>query len=104
MPPLSNSTVSSRPILDVGRLPSEKFATNALILAGTQLAYNILCFIGQNGRLGPEALLRRRLCTVLQKLMYLAARLIYTGRRIKLAFGCPVVPIFQRLYVRLAGT
>jgi hypothetical protein len=38
--------------------------------------------------------------------MHLAARMIYTGRRIKLAFGfgCPVVPIFRRLYVQLAGT
>jgi hypothetical protein len=41
----------------------------------------------------------------MQELMYLAARLIYTARRIKLAFGfgCPVVPIFRRLYAQLAG-
>jgi len=88
-----------------------KFLDSLLILASTQLAYNILRFIGQNGRLGPEAPLRhraprQRLRTLLQELMYLAARLIDTGRRIKLAFGfdCPVVPIFQRLYVQLAGT
>jgi hypothetical protein len=42
----------------------------------------------------------------MQELIYLAARLIYTGRRLKLAFGfgCPVVPVFRRLYTRLACT
>ena len=35
----------------------------------------------------------------MQELIYLAARLIHTGRRLKLAFGsgCTVVPIFRRL-------
>jgi hypothetical protein len=97
--------------LDIERLPSGKFATNALILACAVLAYNILRWIGQNGLLGPDApprhrAKRRRIRTVMQELMYLAARLIHTGRQIKLAFGysCPVVPIFQRLYARLACT
>ena len=97
--------------LDIERLPSGKFATNALILACAQLAYNILRYIGQNGLLGPDApprhrAKRRRIRTVMQELMYLAARLIYTARRLKLAFGygCPVVPIFRRLYCQLAGT
>ena len=97
--------------LDIERLPSGKFATNALILACAQLAYNILRWIGQNGLLGPDApprhrAKRRRIRTVMQELMYLAARLIHTGRRIKLAFGygCPVVPIFRRLYAQLACT
>jgi hypothetical protein len=97
--------------LDIERLPSGKFATNALILACAVLAYNILRWIGQNGLLGPDApprhrAKRRRIRTVMQELMYLAARLIYTARRLKLAFGfgCPVVPIFRRLYAQLAGT
>ena len=97
--------------LDIERLPSGKFATNALILACAQLAYNILRWIGQNGLLGPDApprhrAKRRRIRTVMQELMYLAARLIHTGRRLKLAFGfgCPVVPSFRRLYTRLACT
>ena len=40
----------------------------------------------------------------MQELMYLAARVIRTGRRIKLAFGrqCPVMDIFEKLYGRLA--
>ena len=97
--------------MDIERLPSGKFATNALILACAQLAYNILRWIGQSGLLGPDApprhrAKRRRIRTVMQELMYLAARLIYTGRRMKLAFGfgCSVVPLFRRLYVQLAGT
>jgi hypothetical protein len=95
--------------LDIERLPSGKFATNALVLGCAQLAYNLLRWIGQNGLLGPDApprhpAKRRRIRTVMQELMYLAARLIRTGRRLKLAFGrtCAVVPIFRRLYLRLA--
>jgi len=94
--------------LDIERLPSGKFATNALILACAQLAYNLLRWIGQNGLLGPmpHRAKRLRIRTVLQELMYLAARLIHTGRRLKLAFGsgCRVAPIFRGLYDRLAYT
>ena len=64
-------------------MPSGKFTTNAAILAGAQLAYNILRWIGQNGLLGPDApprhrAKRRRIRTVMQELIYLAARLIHT--------------------------
>lgn len=47
---------------------------------------------------------RRRLRTVMQELMYVAARLISTGRRLKLAFGygCPIVAVFRRLYSQLS--
>ena len=97
--------------LDVERLPSGKFATNALVLACAQLAYNLLRWIGQVGLLGPDApprrkAKRRRLRTVMQELMYVAARLIRTGRRLKLAFGwgCPALPVYRRLYAQLAGT
>ena len=95
--------------LDVERLPSGKFATNALVLACAMLAYNILRWIGQTGLLGPDApprapAKRRRLRTVMQELMYVAARLIATGRRLKLAFsyGCPIIAVFRRLYGQLA--
>jgi hypothetical protein len=97
--------------LDIERLPSGKFATNALVLACAVLAYNILRWIGQTALLGPDApprhrAKRRRIRTVMQEIIYLAARLIHTGRRLKLAFGyaCPVVPIFRRLYTQLAWT
>jgi hypothetical protein len=97
--------------LDVERLPSGKFATNALVLACAQLAYNLLRWLGQVGLLGPDApprrkAKRRRLRTVMQELMYVAARLIRTGRRLKLAFGwgCPALPVYRRLYAQLART
>ena len=94
--------------LDIERLPSGKFATNALVLGCAALAYNILRWIGQNGLLGPLSPIRhpakrRRIRTVMQELMYLAARIIRTGRRVKLAFGrqCSVVALFEGLYDRL---
>ena len=58
--------------LDIERLPSGKFATNALVLAGAQLADNLLRWIGLRGLLGPDAPVRhkakrRRLRTVMQE-------------------------------------
>ena len=95
--------------LDIERLPSGKFATNALVLGCAMLAYNILRWIGQNGLIGPLAPLRhpakrRRIRTVMQELMYLAARMIRTGRRIKLGLSrhCPAADVFRALYGRLA--
>ena len=40
----------------------------------------------------------------MQELMYLAARVIETGRRLKLAFSrqCAAVEVFRTLYHRLA--
>jgi len=115
MPPPSNFTANSRPTRTLsvclrGSWPPTPWSS-PLVLACAQLAYNILRFIGQNGLFGPEAPRRHRakrrlFRTVLPELMYLAARLVYTGRQIKLAFGfgCPVVPIFRRLYAQLVGT
>jgi hypothetical protein len=95
--------------LGIERLPSGKFATNALVLACATVAYNILRWLGQSGLTGPGAPLRhpakrRRIRTVMQELMYLAARVIETGRRLKLAFSrhCVSVKVFDRLYHRLA--
>lgn len=95
--------------LGVERLPSGKFATNALVLACATMAYNILRFLGQKGLRGKNSPLRhraerRRLRTVMQELIYLAARVIRTGRRLALGFArsCPVVEVFDTLYLRLA--
>ena len=95
--------------LDIERLPSGKFATNALVLACATVAYNILRWLGQSGLTGPGAPLRhpakrRRIRTVMQELMYLAARVIESGRRLKLAFSrhCQAVDVFAGLYHRLA--
>ena len=96
--------------LDLERLPSGKFATNAAIMALGAFAYNILRFIGQLGLLGEQSPVRhpgkrRRLKTVIQELMYLAARLIRSGRRLRLRFGrhCPSCRAFTDVYGRLAA-
>ncbi|OKY74992.1 MAG: hypothetical protein BM485_11225 [Desulfobulbaceae bacterium DB1] len=91
------------------RLPSGKFATNSLIMSLAGLAYNILRFIGQLGLLGDRSPVRhsakrRRIRTVIQELMYRAARLIETGRKLKLRFSrhCCAFDSFQAVYNRLA--
>lgn len=95
--------------LDIERLPSGKFASNKLVLSCAALSYNILRWIGQNGLTQSSAPVRhpakrRRIRTVMQELMYLAARFIRTGRRIKLGFpsSCRAVEIFDSLYSDLA--
>ena len=97
--------------LDVERLPSGKFATNALVLALAGLAYNILRLIGQIGLLGEFSPVRhpakrRRLKTVMQELMYVAARLIHSGRRVRLRFAtkCSGFEAFRRVYQHLLAT
>ena len=89
-------------------LPSGKLATNALVMALGALAYNFLRVIGQLGLLGQHTPIRhpakrRRIKTVIQELIYLAARLISTGRRLKLRFSryCPAFEAFTAVYSRL---
>lgn len=93
--------------LDLVRLPSGNFATNALIMAMGAIAYNILRLFGQLGLLSEYAPVRhpakrRRLKTVIQELIYTAARLISTGRRLILRFSrhCPGFESFSRVYAR----
>lgn len=95
--------------LDIERLPSAKFNTNALVLGCSMLAYNLLRWIGQSGLLGPDSpkrnkAKRRRLKTVMQELMYVAAHFVRTGRTLKLVFGqgCRAVCIYHALYNKLA--
>ena len=95
--------------MDIERLPSGKFATNALVLGASVLAYNILRWIGQNGLLGPKSpkrnkVKRRRIKTVMQELMYVAARIIRTSRYIKICFGkgCRSLHAFETVYQKLA--
>jgi hypothetical protein len=78
--------------MDLERLPSGKFEVNSLIMACAALSYNILRYIGQLGLLGDKTPVRhpakrRRIKTVIQELMYLAARLIAKGRRLWLRFS-----------------
>jgi hypothetical protein len=78
--------------LDLKRLPSGKFATNSLVCALAAVAMNILRLMGQSGLHGPDAPVRhpakrRRIKTVMQELVYRAARLIEHGRRCILGLG-----------------
>ncbi len=96
--------------MDLERFPSGKFATNQLIMACTALVYNILRFIGQLSLITKSGIIRhpakrRRIKTVIQELIYCAARLIATGRRLKLRFSRHVqghFEAFRQAYYRLA--
>ena len=95
--------------LDIERLPSGKFATNDLIMTLSAYSYNILRWIGLIGLVGHISPVRhpakrRRIKTVMQELIYLAARIITTGRRMKLRFSkqCPGYPAFEATYQQLA--
>ena len=78
--------------LDLERLPSGKFDTNFLVCALAAVAMNILRLIGQNSLTGKDAPLRhqakrRRIKTVLQELMFKAARMIKHAGRWVLGLG-----------------
>lgn len=67
--------------LDLERLPSGKFDTNYLICQLAAVAMNLLRLIGQQTLLGKDAPIRhkakrRRLKTVMQEMVYKAARMI----------------------------
>jgi len=83
--------------MDLERLPSGKFATNALMLSLGLVAYNLLRLCGQtalseNESLPPEGkmplskpVFRRRLRSVIQDLMYFASRLTKHSNRWRLS-------------------
>ena len=113
--------------MDLERLPSGKFATNALVLELGMLAYNLLRVAGQraleaNDRLpttdqapmkrdakGERRIKRRRLRRVIQDLMYLAAKLTRSGRRWRLhlslscAWSCVCGALYEH-WLRLSPT
>ena len=91
--------------LDLERLPSGKFATNDLMLTLGAMAYNLLRMIGQETLLGPEApprhgAKRRRVETVIQEIIILAAHAVRHARQQILSFPAhtPAFAPFQRLY------
>ncbi len=99
---------------DIGleRLPSGYFATNKRVMYLALLAFNLLRIIGQeslNANGQPDAkqhrVQRRRLRTVIQDLIYLAARLIRHARGWCLGFGkeCRMYDTFSALYFKWAG-
>jgi len=100
--------------MDLERLPSGKFATNALMLALGQVAYNVLRLcdqvaLAEDRHLPPskkmplsKPVTRRRLRSVMQDLMYLAARLTRHARRFGLGLwrDNPWRFVWQHLYHR----
>lgn len=90
--------------LDLERLPSGKFDTNDTVLSLAVLAYNCLRLIGQEvllGRDGPvrHRAKRRRLKTVMQEVMYLAATVVRHARQtfLKLPVHAGAYAAFKRL-------
>jgi len=109
--------------LDLERLPSGKFNTNALVLGLGMVAYNALRLIGQSAldidstlppddqppvkrvakQGGRPRMKRRRLRRVIQDLMYQAVKLVRTGRRwcLRLSRCNPWSAVCRALYLRL---
>lgn len=97
--------------LDLERLPSGKFDTNDAIVHLATFAYNCLRLIGQLGLTGDISPVRhpakrRRIKTVLQELMYRAAKFVEHARRLVLDFGRGVaahVKVFVAVQARLSA-
>ena len=97
--------------LDLARLPSGKFDTNALVCRLAALTMDILRLMGQRGLLGADAPVRhdakrRRIKTVMQELIYRAGRLIEHGRQMVLGLGANdrAAAVFMRLHAQFAAT
>jgi len=97
--------------MDLERLPSDHFSTNATIMTLALMAYNLLRLCGQeslredNGNLEKrppqrKKAKRRRLRTVMQDLIYMASRITFHARRLYLSFGRhnPWVYVWQNIY------
>lgn len=96
--------------LDMERLPSGKFDSNDAIMHLAMFAYNCLRLLGQLGLTGEISPVRhpakrRRLKTVLQEIMYRAAKYVEHARRLVLDFGRTAAlhaDIFCALQTRLS--
>jgi hypothetical protein len=91
--------------LDLERLPAGKFATNNLVLHAGIFAYNLLRIMGQESLQAPDAPLRnnvqrRRIRTVIQNMIYMAARVVSHARSMYLNFGkhSPWFTTMKRVY------
>lgn len=91
--------------MNVERLPSGKFAVNAMILQVAMIAFNMLRFLGQSV-LGMEELpyktevTRKRLRKVIDDLIRVAVKLVFHARQqiIRLWDRDPWLGCFRRLY------
>ena len=77
--------------MDVERLPSGKFDTNALVLELAMIAYNLLRMIGQESLKHKQSdkrpVRRRRLRTVIANLILIAGHLTCHARKLRLSLG-----------------
>lgn len=95
--------------LDLERLPSGKFATNNLVLHFGIFAYNLLRIVGQESLKKEDTplknkVIRRRIRTVIQSIITLAAKLTTHARqyRLRLSKGSPWLLFYQRMNASLA--
>jgi len=91
--------------LDLERLPVGKFDTNNLVLHAGIFAYNLLRIMGQESLKEQDAPIRntvkrRRIRTVIQNIIYIAARVSRHARKTSLNFGyaSPWYSVVKRLY------
>lgn len=97
--------------MDIERLPSERFATNAVVLLVGMMAYNLLRLCGQESLREDERTIthkpayrrnagRRRLRTVMQDLIYMACRITHHARQWFISFGKynPWADIWRTIY------
>jgi hypothetical protein len=91
--------------LDLERLPAGKFTTNNLVLHAGIFAYNLLRIMGQESLRKDDAPIRknvqrRRVRTVIQNIIYCAARLVRHARKTYFNFGqhCPWFSVMERVY------
>jgi hypothetical protein len=92
--------------MGVERLPSGKFATNALVLELAMLAYNLLRMIGQESLKGDDApvkriLKRKRLASVIKHLILIASHFTKHARRYYLSLGR--TNAWSRTFLRLGA-
>jgi hypothetical protein len=95
--------------LDLERLPSGKFVTNDLVLHAGIFAYNLLRMMGQESIREEDSPIRRkvqrrRIKTVIQNLIYRAARFVRHAGQFSLNFGrsSPWFRTARRLSLSLA--
>lgn len=102
--------------MDLERLPSKYFTSNALVLLLGMLGYNLLKLCGQeslrsdNGNIGlkpsyRKKASRRRIRSVILDLIYVAGRIIHSSRKWFISLGKinPCIDLFRSVYARFCA-
>jgi len=94
--------------MDLNRLPSGKFATNHLVCSLAAVAMNLLRIVGQHTLHEGDsplrkAALRRRIKTVMQEMMFKAARIISHARGwvLGISGSDPGFAVFERAFAKM---